>query len=173
MLNKRKSRELAMQILFLWDANGEADQDLAVRVAEGGSDDAAVRTRALAMASGAWEMRGVSDQWLERLAPQWPPRRQPGVDRSLLRLAVWEMTSQDTPPKVVIDEAIEMAKEFSTENSPSFVNGVLDAVLREKRALIEGQPPSVTVPPPGENAAPESALAENPAPNPLGAEGSN
>ena len=72
------------------------------------------------------------DAWVERLAPQWPPRRQPGVDRSILRLAVWELTSTDTPPKVVIDEAIELAKTFSTENSPAFVNGVLDAVLKEQ-----------------------------------------
>jgi N utilization substance protein B len=152
MLNKRKSRQLAMQILFLWDAHGDADQDLAQRVVETGSDEATVRTRAMSMASGAWEMRQTTDQWLERLAPQWPPRRQPGVDRSLLRLAVWELTSIDTPPKVVLDEAIEMAKEFSTENSPAFINGVLDAVLREKVALISGLPPMTTVVPPGEAA---------------------
>jgi len=54
------------------------------------------------------------------------------VDRNILRLAVWELTSADTPPKVVIDEAIELAKAFSTEHSPAFVNGVLDAVLHEK-----------------------------------------
>ena len=63
------------------------------------------------------------------------------MDRSLIRLAVWEMTSTDTPPKVVIDEAIEMAKAFSTENSPAFVNGVLDAVLKETASLT-GRPAS-------------------------------
>jgi N utilization substance protein B len=50
---------------------------------------------------------------------------------------VWELTHTDTPPKVVIDEAIELAKTFSTEHSPAFVNGVLDAVLREVRGLKE------------------------------------
>ncbi len=73
---------------------------------------------------------------LRRSAPQWPPRRQPAVDRSLLRLAVWELTNTQTPPKVVIDEAIELAKHFSTGQSPAFVNGVLDAVLKEHRGLI-------------------------------------
>ena len=87
------------------------------------------------MAAGAWEARAASDQWVERLAPQWPPRRQPGVDRNILRLAVWELTNTDTPPKVVIDEAIELAKQFSTEQSPAFVNGVLDAVLKEQQTL--------------------------------------
>jgi N utilization substance protein B len=57
------------------------------------------------------------------------------VDRNILRLAVWELTNADTPPKVVIDEAIELAKCFSTEQSPAFVNGVLDAVLKENMAL--------------------------------------
>ena len=64
--------------------------------------------------------------------------RQPPVDRNILRLGIWEMTNTDTPPKVVIDEAVELAKEFSTENSPAFVNGILDAVLRERRALTGG-----------------------------------
>ena len=58
------------------------------------------------------------------MAPQWPTRRQPAVDRSILRLAVWELTNTQTPPKVVLDEAIELAKHFSTEQSAAFVNGV-------------------------------------------------
>jgi N utilization substance protein B len=79
----------------------------------------------------AWEYRKQSDAWIERLAPQWPPRRQPSVDRNLLRLALWELTGRDTPPKVVVDEAIELAKQYSTEGSPAFINGVLDSVLKE------------------------------------------
>lgn len=128
------ARQLAMQVLFLWDAHGQADLEMA-RQAVAAEPSEAARARALEMAQGAWDMRAVSDEWVERLAPQWPPRRQPGVDRSLLRLAVWELSAAPTPPKVVLDEAIELAKEFSTEQSPAFVNGVLDAVLREKQAL--------------------------------------
>lgn len=124
-----------MQALFLWDANGTADIELAQKMVSEGTGDPAQRERALQIAQGAWEMRAVADSWLERLAPQWPPRRQPGVDRAILRLAVWELSSTDTPPKVVLDEAIELAKTFSTEHSPAFINGVLDAVLREKQAL--------------------------------------
>jgi N utilization substance protein B len=137
----RKSRELAMQILFLWDAQGQTEAGLADQVVADGTDDPAIRQRALHMAQSAWEMRQNIDAWLERLAPQWPPRRQPGVDRNILRLAVWELTSADTPPKVVIDEAIELAKAFSTEQSPSFVNGVLDAVLHEKHSQPAAQGP--------------------------------
>jgi N utilization substance protein B len=138
MLGKRKTRELAMQVLFLWDNNGERDIDLGRRIVEEGTDDPAIRQPALDMAAGAWDQREMIDQRIERVAPQWPPRRQPGVDRNLIRLAVWELANADTPPKVVIDEAIEMAKKFSTEQSPAFINGVLDAVLKENRPLTEG-----------------------------------
>jgi len=128
-----------MQVLFLWDANTQRDLPLAKSLIAGSDrpDKADEETERLALtfAEGAWENRQQADPWVERLAPQWPTRRQPAVDRNILRLAVWEMTHTDTPPKVVIDEAIELAKRFSTENSPSFVNGVLDAVLREVKNL--------------------------------------
>jgi N utilization substance protein B len=140
MQKQRRVRELAMQILFLWDSQDGADRELADQIVMDGSDDPDVRRGALDAAAGTWEQRKLIDDRLERIAPQWPPRRQPGVDRSLIRLAVWEMTSTGTPPKVVIDEAIEMAKVFSTEQSAGFVNGVLDAVLKENAALTRGSP---------------------------------
>ena len=127
-----------MQALFLWDAAGAKDDEVARQLVADGTQDHDVRRDALAMAAGTWGQRETIDPWVERLAPQWPPRRQPGVDRNLIRLAVWELTNTDTPPKVVIDEAIELAKEFSTEQSPAFVNGVLDSVLKEKQALAGG-----------------------------------
>jgi transcription antitermination protein NusB len=142
MPNKRRVRELALQVLFAWDAHGQDDAEMASRVTHDASDDPALRQRAVEFARGAWSTREVADNWVHRLAPQWPPRRQPGVDRNILRLAIWELTSSPTPPKVIIDEAIELAKSFSTEHSPAFVNGVLDAVLREHRALTEGVNPS-------------------------------
>ena len=136
MTGRRKIRELAMQVLFLWDTNGEADPLLAAQVA---GDDQHVtdemRRDALRLATDAWQARESSDTWIARLAPQWPPKRQPGVDRSILRLAVHELTAGQTPPKVVIDEAIELAKSFSTEQSPGFVNAVLDSVLKEHKQL--------------------------------------
>ncbi len=125
-----------MQVLYLWDAGAQRDMETARQAVSDASDDVAIREAALAMAGGAWDQVESIDKWVERLAPQWPPRRQPAVDRSLIRLAVWELTNSDTPPKVVIDEAIEMAKEFSTEQSPAFVNGVLDAVLKERQGLL-------------------------------------
>ena len=141
MLKRRKIRELAMQILFLWDTQQERNEDLARTVDPTPDEDPVTRRQAIDMADGTWNQRQSIDQWVERLAPQWPPRRQPAVDRNILRLGVWELTNTVTPPKVVIDEAIELAKQYSTENSGAFINGVLDSVLKEHEKLIAGTPP--------------------------------
>src|SRR3954471_9058628 len=136
MLNRRKIRELAMQILFLGDTQQERTPESADRVAADATEDHETRRQAIEMAEGTWDQRAAIDAWVERLAPQWPPRRQPAVDRSLIRLAVWELTNTVTPPKVVIDEAIELAKQYSTAQSGAFVNGVLDAVLKENERNV-------------------------------------
>jgi N utilization substance protein B len=138
--SRHRMREMAMQVLFLWDTQGSADEQAARQVTHDASDDVALRQQAVEMAGAAWEQRDAADRWVGRLAPQWPPNRQPGVDRAILRLAVWEMINTATPPKVVLDEAIELAKSYSTELSARFVNGVLDAVLREHKALTAGTP---------------------------------
>jgi transcription antitermination protein NusB len=141
MIRARKVREIALQLLFAWDAAGEADEKTALQVSMDASpDDATTRLRAMEAANKTWEYRKQADDWAERLAPQWPPRRMPSVDRNLIRLALWELTGGQTPPKVVLDEAIELAKLYSTENSPAFINGVLDAALREVTALKPDAP---------------------------------
>jgi len=139
MTKRRKVRELAMQILFVWDTQGSAERALSEQIVTDGSEDPEIRKSALDMAAGVWEQRAGIDARVERIAPQWPPRRQPGVDRNLIRMAIWEMTSTDTPPKVVIDEAIELARHFSTEQSSAFVNGVLDAALKENQKPLGPQ----------------------------------
>ena len=120
-----------MQIVYLWDTHGSDDREMAVQSMVLGTSDDELRKAAMEMAQGTWDQRATIDAQVERLAPQWPVRRQPAVDRALLRVAVWELQNAPTPPKVVLDEAIELAKAFSTENSPAFINGVLDTVLKE------------------------------------------
>jgi len=124
-----------MQLLFAWDANASNDAVQAEQILIDGAPDEETRREALVMATGAWGQREMIDPRIERLAPQWPTRRQPGVDRNLLRLAVWELTNTPTPPKVIIYEAIEFSRQYSTEQSASFVNGVLDAIHKENQAL--------------------------------------
>lgn len=75
-------------------------------------------------------MRTDLDERISVSAPQWPIDKLNRIDLSILRLATYELTNTDTPPKVIIDEAVELAKEFGGESSPSFVNGVLGDILK-------------------------------------------
>ena len=68
---------------------------------------------------------------IQKAAPAWPIDKLNRIDLAILRLAVFELTRSDTPPKVVIDEAVELAKEFGSEASASFVNGVLGTIYKE------------------------------------------
>jgi len=135
MIRARQVREIALQILFSWDTHNQAEDVSAMQIAQDASDDANTRVRAIETAHKAWDYRAEADAWVERIAPQWRPQRQPMVDRNLIRLAMWELTAKDTPHKVVLDEAIELAKLYSTEGSPAFINGVLDAVVKEIKGI--------------------------------------
>lgn len=70
------------------------------------------------------------DKKIRKAAPTWPIEKLNKVDLAVLRLAIYELENTDTPPKVVIDEAVELAKEYGSENSPSFVNGVLGTIYK-------------------------------------------
>lgn len=80
---------------------------------------------------------GEIDQKIQKAAPTWPIEKLNKIDLAILRLAIYELTHKKTPPKVVIDEAVELAKEFGGESTPSFVNGVLGTIFKEK--LGEGK----------------------------------
>ena len=135
MKSRTAARELAFQILFLWDAQKQMDKPLGEVVAVHFSEVVEARQMALSLATGAWVHQEEIDNKLEFHAPQWPPRRQAAADRNILRMAAYEMLYEPTPKKVVIDEAIELAKKYSTEDSGAFVNGVLDAIFKEISAL--------------------------------------
>lgn len=89
------------------------------------------------LVAGAVEHVKEIDERISRHAEHWRIERMPAVDRNILRLAVHEMTYLDTPAPVVIDEAIELARRYSNEESVQFVNGVLDAVHRELRSKAQ------------------------------------
>lgn len=95
-----------------------------------GTDE--TRDLGLALAERAWADRDEADAAVAELAPDWPTHRQPAIDRNILRLAFHEMVSGFAPPKVVINEAVELAREFSTEKSPMFINGVLDKIYKAR-----------------------------------------
>lgn len=72
------------------------------------------------------------DKHISKAAPTWPIEKLNKIDLAILRLAIYELENEDTPPKVIIDEAVELAKEFGSESSSSFVNGVLGTIYKKK-----------------------------------------
>jgi len=87
--------------------------------------------KAFSIAEGAYDQRMSADTAVTELAPDWPSHRQPVVDRAIIRLSYFEMHQPGAQPKAIVNEAVELAKAFSTENSPGFVNGVLDKILKQ------------------------------------------
>lgn len=134
MAEARDIRRCALQALYQLDAHRDAGDSLASDVMleslEDSIGDHETHRLGVALAQRAWICRDTSDQAVAKLALDWPTHRQPMVDRNILRLAVYEITSGETPPKVAINEAIELAREFSTDKSPAFINGILDKVMK-------------------------------------------
>ena len=130
MTNQRDVRRCALQVLYQLDAGNADSPDMLRESLVGGAGDERTHESAMTLAQRAWDMRQQADAAVAAITPEWPTHRQPVVDRSILRLAFYEMTSGQAPPKVAINEAVELAKEFSTEKSPSFINGVLDKIYR-------------------------------------------
>lgn len=144
MAEPRTIRRVAFQVLFQMDITGEPDASSLVEpVADEHSLSSAERDRVVRLALDAYAVRAAADAAVAELAPEWPPHRQPAVDRNVLRLAWFEMTSGLTPPKVAVSEAVKLVKEFSTEKSPAFVNAILDKLLKK---LPEPLDPAAAVP---------------------------
>ncbi len=122
-----------MQALFQLDVQGdELLPRLNAEFFRENSNDDFVRSLSYQWSKGAWDHRAKLDELIGAAIIRWEFSRLSPVDKSILRLAVYQLKyCQDIPPKVVINEAIEMAKKFSTDKSPGFVNGVLDAVLKK------------------------------------------
>lgn len=129
-----------MQALCQLDVQGAEGESMLRRFFNQNTDDPMVLQLAEKWTQGAWEKVTACDDLIAEAAVRWKLSRLSHVDRAILRMAVHQLCycSDDIPPKVVINEAIEIAKKFSTQQSPRFVNGVLDAVLKHiKQAAIE------------------------------------
>ncbi len=119
-----------MQLLYQLDQRGADDAELIREGMREGSDAPQVCQSAFDLAMAAWECHGDADRITTELAPDWPTHRQPPVDRAIIRLAHYEMVASRAPVGVAINEAIELAKQYGAEQSPAFVNGVLDKMAR-------------------------------------------
>jgi len=117
-----------MQMLFQWDMSQQDPAKLEAKFWK--SAKAADKTREFAnqLFEGAAKEVPALDEIISKHCENWRFERIAAIDRAILRLAIHEMGSADTPPKVVLNEAVELAKKFSSEESGAFVNGVLDSV---------------------------------------------
>ena len=126
---RRKARAIALQVLYEVDSVGhDVEAALAHLLADGRlSEENAAFVRELV--SGVIQNKEKIDQHIKNFAPAWPVEQIPLVDRNILRLAIFEiLLDNNVPVKVAINEAVELAKMFGSDNSPKFVNGVLGSV---------------------------------------------
>ena len=137
MANRHLARSIAMQSLFEWDFNGCKEKTLDkiiernVKEFAPGLEDTSFIKNAV---RGVLEKKEALDEIIEKAAPEWPINQIALVDRNILRLGLYELlfaNRREIPPKVAINEAIELAKTFGGDNSSKFVNGVLCTVYRE------------------------------------------
>jgi len=135
---RTRARELAMQALYQLDVQGSDLLEFLGRFFVENEPDDLARELASHWTKGAWENLAQCDELIVGSTIKWQLSRLSPVDKSILRLAAYQLRfCPDIPPRVVINEAIELAKKFSSDKSPSFVNGVLDAVL--KKLKMEGK----------------------------------
>ena len=140
MGSRRKARECALQMLFAADiAETDAAQVLRTYWTELGEADTEDATRDFAtrLAAGTLAHLDTLDQRIRSRAEHWRIPRMAIVDRNILRLAVYEFLYEPTPRTVAINEALEIARRFSTYEATQFINGILDAI---KRDLDQEQP---------------------------------
>jgi transcription antitermination protein NusB len=141
----RQAREAAIQMLYQWEVGRLTVPEVAQTFWRIGEVDESIperaRERATALVAGTVHDVARIDRALEESSRNWRLDRMPVVDRLILRLAIYELLHEpDTPPPVVIDEALELARRFSTDDAVPFINGVLDAIKQriERGELTTG-----------------------------------
>jgi N utilization substance protein B len=127
---RHKSREFALQMLFEWEMNRTEPRGLERKFWKTARATDSTRVFANQLFEGAAASTATADKLIEELATNWRLERLAAIDRCILRLAIWELRSGTAPVKAVIDEAIELAKTFSSADAPAFLNGVLDAAYK-------------------------------------------
>lgn len=137
LTSRRKGREIALQILYQCDWDTIEDIDKAITEYATGLASEAISENDPALEFGRTRVQGVLshkaeiDSILKKNAKRWRLERMASVDRNILRIGTFELCyCPDIPPKVAINEALELAKKFCSRESSAFVNGILDAVLR-------------------------------------------
>ena len=131
MSRRSQARAIAVQLLYQHDLNPDAEAAAAWDYINERVDDEATREFSRRLFTGALECRADLDRRIEAAAENWTLSRMAVTDRNVIRLAAYEMLHTETPARVVIDEALELAKRYGNAQSPQFVNGILDKLIPE------------------------------------------
>jgi N utilization substance protein B len=141
MGTRRKARELAMQALFYMDIRNDVSAEMLASFCENFSASPKTQPFFLKLVNGVMETQGELDALIEQFSKNWDINRMSCVDRNVMRIAVFELIyCEDIPPKVSINEAVDIGKKFGTEESGAFINGIMDSIrydLEEKGTLNE------------------------------------
>jgi N utilization substance protein B len=126
---RRRARELAMQALFYMDANQTTSPQMLERFCDNFNPPQKARPFFMKLVNGVLKAGPQIDTLIERFSKNWSVQRMARVDRNIMRVAVFEMLfCPDIPPKVSINEAIDIGKKFGTEDSGAFINGIVDSI---------------------------------------------
>jgi transcription antitermination factor NusB len=126
---RSRGRELALQMLYQLDLRGDSALEAAEEVAREEEPDREARAFAAKLVRGVRESIDEIDREIAATAQNWDISRMAVIDRNVLRMATWELLyCRDIPPKVAINEAIELGKRYSTQKTGAFVNGILDKI---------------------------------------------
>jgi transcription antitermination factor NusB len=129
MRKRTQARELALQLMYQLDLRGDEILDEVNAALAPGAGDPEMLDFARELVHGCREKQSEIDRQIEEVAKNWQLKRMAAIDRNILRLATYELLFRpDIPPLVTINEAIDIAKKFSTKNSGPFVNGILDNI---------------------------------------------
>lgn len=120
-----------MQMIFQWDMSQQNPIKLEATFWKSAKAADSTKLFANRLLEGTTKELAVLDELITRLAENWKFERLSAIDRAILRLGIYELRFTDTPHKVVMNECVELAKKFSSEDAASFVNGILDAVYKE------------------------------------------
>ncbi|NDQ56787.1 MAG: transcription antitermination factor NusB [Acidipila sp.] len=137
MTLRRKSREFALQLLYQWDQRREAPEIIEEHFWAEARATGETRKFAHELFMGAVVAAPELDKLITAHAANWRLERMGAIDRSLLRLGAYELRFGTAPAKVVLDEAVELAKSFSDAAAPAFVNGILDAIHKASPPTAE------------------------------------
>jgi N utilization substance protein B len=129
MGNRRRARELAMQALFCMDMTRDGSKEMLERFCTNFNLPIKVRPFFDQLVSGVMQSRILIDSLIERFSRNWNIKRMSCVDRNIMRVAVYEILfCGEIPPKVSINEAVDIGKKYGTDESGAFINGILDSV---------------------------------------------